>query len=108
MTDKAKSPKDLQNEAANESLTQLVKGITNRRWLAIRVALGMTIAEIQGEQELLLIAAANEHHRALHGNDSWEKFLDMTETETMAFLGFDVNDTSEDAPKSDAPAAPVG
>jgi hypothetical protein len=107
MAEKAveKTARELHNEKANEALTQTVKAITNRRWLAVRAALDLSISEIQAEQEILLVVAANERHREVNGNDSWEKFLEMTESETMEFLGFDISDDVEAADKSVSAAA---
>lgn len=104
MAKETKTARELHNEKANDALTQTVKSITNRRWMAIRVAMGLPISEIQAEQEILLIVAANERHRAEHGNDSWDRFMDMTETETMEYLGFDVSEVEDGADKSGTPA----
>ena len=87
---------DVSNEKA-AVVADLIRGITNRRWLTIGRVLDADLSEINANQVLLMVVAAGEKHFQSCGRDNWDTYLDMTLEQVSEFLGLTEPETAEDA-----------
>lgn len=84
-----------------EIVADLIRGITNKRWLKYNRMLDANLEEINSNQVLLMVVSANEKHFQSCGQDGIDRFLEMTLEETYAFLGL----ISEDDESASEPVA---
>lgn len=92
-----------QNDAAADRLSELAKTITQREWLLITRTLDRTRQEIGADSGLMMLALAWAKAKHETGGASWDKLLDLTDTELEALHGFPPG-SREDAEKAAADA----
>lgn len=88
-------------------LDDLIGAIPMYRWRKIRRRFEVSMTELEGAEDVLMVIAANEKHRADNGieptekrGDDYDRFEAMTLEEITDFLGLSDEDDEDDS-KSD-------
>ncbi len=87
---------DRQLAEANAALQKLADETTQREWLLITRALDRTRQQIGSDVGLTMLAMLWVREKHEHGGASWDKLLDLTDTQLEAELGFPAGERPED------------
>lgn len=91
MSEAAMTPAELWDQevqAGRDRLDQLAGEVTQREWLNITKVLDRTRQEIGGDPGLTMLALGWVKEKRDHGGASWERLLDMTDTQLEDLHGF--------------------
>lgn len=93
-------------EAAAEriasELAELEATVTQREWLLVCNQLDRNRAQIAADGGLRLLALAWVRQKREHGGASWERLLDLTDTELLELHGFQIENPAAEAGEGEA------
>lgn len=88
------------NKGKRRELKALIRETTQGEWLAVCRGLSLTREQVQGDEDLLLLAMAWVRDKRKHGSASWDVLLELTDRGVLEFHGFQlapIDDDDDDA-----------